>query len=190
MSKPRRALFLDRDGVINVDHGYVHRSEDTRWLPGIFGVCRTAIEAGCLVIVVTNQAGIARGYYSEATFRDYTRWMHAQFKARGVVLHATYYCPHHPDAPDPSCRQCGCRKPAPGMILEAARRYNIALGESAMLGDKPWDVQAGQSAGIGLNLRFSTDANPAPGVVRTLDEAAWIIHQYFESCAGGADAEA
>jgi D-glycero-D-manno-heptose 1,7-bisphosphate phosphatase len=177
--EPRRTLFLDRDGVINVDHGYVHRPEDTEWVPGIFDLCRVAVEAGALIVVATNQAGIARGYYSERQFRDYTRWVHDEFAARGITLHATCYCPHHPDAPDPGSRLCNCRKPLPGMILEAARRYRIDLGASALLGDKPWDVQAGQTAGVGLNLRLDQDADAGPGVVQTMQEAAVLIRRFF-----------
>ncbi|MET3928974.1 D-glycero-D-manno-heptose 1,7-bisphosphate phosphatase [Lysobacter sp. OAE881] len=177
---PRRALFLDRDGVINADHGYVHRPEDTEWIPGVFNLCRVAIDVGALIIVVTNQAGIARGYYSEQQFLDYTGWVHGQFASHEIVLQATCYCPHHPDAPDPALRLCSCRKPLPGMILEAARRYRIDLGASALLGDKPWDVQAGQAAGVGLNLRFDPNAMAEPGVVRTMQEAGQVLHRFFE----------
>ncbi|GAA5070566.1 D-glycero-alpha-D-manno-heptose-1,7-bisphosphate 7-phosphatase [Lysobacter panacisoli] len=187
LAAPRRALFLDRDGIINVDHGYVHRGEDTQWMPGIFELSRMAIDAGCLVVVVTNQAGIARGYYDDQQFLAYTRWVHGEFKARGAALHATCYCPHHPDAVDPQARTCECRKPAPGMILEAARRYGIALGESALLGDKSWDVQAGRSAGVGLNLLLEGDGDPAPGTVRSLGEAEHILRKYFASPKGATD---
>jgi len=183
----RRALFLDRDGVINLDHGYVHRAEDTQWVPGIFELCRVAKEVGCLLIVVTNQAGIARGYYDESQFRAYTRWLHDEFRSRGVALQATCYCPHHPEAKDPASRACDCRKPAPGMILEAARRYRISLGESALVGDKTWDVQAGCRAGVGLNLLYERAGDGGPGSVRTLPEAGVILRDYFETGMGATD---
>ena len=95
---PRKALFLDRDGVINANHGYVHSAESTEWLPGIFELVAQAQLHGMVVIVVTNQAGIGRGYYSEDEFLAYTAWMHAQFAQRGTPLLATFWCPHHPDA--------------------------------------------------------------------------------------------
>jgi D-glycero-D-manno-heptose 1,7-bisphosphate phosphatase len=147
---PRRALFLDRDGVINVDTGYVHTAAQTHWLPGIFELVANAIRAGYAPVVVTNQAGIARGYYSDAEFLDYTRWVHAQFAARGAPLLATFYCPHHPDAGLGALRvACGCRKPAPGMLLAASEALGIDLGGSLMIGDSAKDIEAARAAGVG-----------------------------------------
>lgn len=144
---PRRALFLDRDGVINVDHGYVHSRERTDWMPGIFETVAAATTAGLVCIVVTNQAGIARGYYDDAQFRRHTAWMHAEFRSRGVPLLATYYCPHHPDASPFAC-PCACRKPEPGMILAAAKDFDIDTAQSLMIGDKLSDIQAAEQSGI------------------------------------------
>jgi D-glycero-D-manno-heptose 1,7-bisphosphate phosphatase len=147
---PRRALFLDRDGVINVDTGYVHTAAQTHWLPGIFELVADAVRAGYAPVVVTNQAGIARGYYSEAQFLDYTRWVHAQFAAQGAPLLATFYCPHHPEAGLGALRvACDCRKPAPGMLLAAAQALGIDLGASLMIGDTPADMEAARAAGVG-----------------------------------------
>lgn len=140
----RKALFLDRDGVINVDHGYVHRPEDTEWVHGIFDLCETARERGYLLIVITNQAGIARGYYSAEEFLAYTRWMHEQFAKKGSPLAATYYCPHHEDYTG----ECACRKPKPGMILSAISYFNISVKESLLIGDKSTDLDAGIAAGL------------------------------------------
>lgn len=146
----RKALFLDRDGVINVNHGYVHTPQQTDWVDGIFELCRIAQDAGYSLVVVTNQAGIARGYYSEATYLAYTQWMHGQFAERGIRLLATYYCPHHPEAGLDRWRlNCACRKPHPGMILAAAGRYDINLAASVMVGDSASDQQAAQAAGVG-----------------------------------------
>ena len=100
--------------------------------------------------MVTNQAGIARGYYSEATYLAYTQWIHGQFAERGIHLLATYYCPHHPEAGLDRWRlNCECRKPHPGMILAAAERYDISLAASVMVGDSASDQQAAQAAGVG-----------------------------------------
>jgi D-glycero-D-manno-heptose 1,7-bisphosphate phosphatase len=159
----RRALFLDRDGVINVNRGYVHTAEQTEWVPGIFELCKAARDAGYGLIVVTNQAGIARGYYSEMQFRDYTTWMHQQFEARGVPLLATFYCPHHPEAGQDSYRtDCDCRKPRPGMLLRAAAELRIDLAKSVMIGDSPSDMAAADAAGIPLAI-LRSDAGPQLG---------------------------
>lgn len=147
--KGGRALFLDRDGVINVNRGYVHTAEQTEWVPGIFELCSAARDAGYKLVVVTNQAGIARGYYSESEFLDYTRWMHEEFTVRGVEILATFYCPHHPIAGVGEFRVlCECRKPAPGMFTTATRLLGLIPKESIMLGDKDSDLVAAASAGI------------------------------------------
>ena len=157
----RRALFLDRDGVINVDLGYVHTAEQTQWIPGIFELCLAARDAGFLLVVITNQAGIARGHYSEQEFREYTRWAHAQFEARGVPLAATYYCPHHPTAGLGSAlRDCQCRKPKPGMILAAAAALGLNLADCIMVGDTRSDILAAGAAGVGRAFLLATRDDP------------------------------
>lgn len=148
---PRKALFLDRDGVVNVERNYVHTAAETAWVPGIFDLVRQARAEGFLPVVVTNQAGIARGFYDEATFLEYTRWMHAVFAERGAPLLATFYCPHHPEAGIGEYRrECACRKPAPGMILAAAAAFQIDLRASTLIGDKPSDIEAAAAAGVGV----------------------------------------
>ena len=154
----RRALFLDRDGVINVNHGYVHTPAETRFLPGIFDLTGAAREAGFIIIVATNQAGIARGFYGVAQFIDYTRWMHEEFAARGVCIEATYFCPHHPVAGvGEGLRDCDCRKPKPGMLLAAAARFGIDLGASVMVGDSDSDAAAAAAAGVGRTFILARD---------------------------------
>lgn len=153
-----RVLFLDRDGVINVNLGYVHEPEQTRWVSGIFELCATAQARGYALVIATNQAGIARGYYDIAAFEAYTRWMHAQFAQRGIAIAATLYCPHHPQAGvGPFTTECSCRKPAPGMFLEAARRYPIDLPQSVLVGDKISDMRAGDAAGVGRLFLLAGD---------------------------------
>lgn len=152
----RPALFLDRDGVINVDHGYVHRPNQTEFVDGIFEMSRTAARKGYLLVVVTNQAGIGRGYYSREDFLDYTAWVHAQFRDRGAPLTATYYCPHHPtEALAPFRTACECRKPRPGMLRAAERRFSIDISESMFIGDTVNDMLAGAEAGVGRRILLS-----------------------------------
>lgn len=153
---PRRALFLDRDGVINVDHGYVNTPAQTTWIPGIFELCRDAHAAGYVPIVVTNQAGIARGHYTEAQFLAFTAWIHDEFRRRHAPLLATYYCPHHPTAGDAEwTRDCDCRKPRPGMLLHARQELDLDMTRSVLVGDKESDLAAADAAGVGAARLFS-----------------------------------
>lgn len=139
-----KALFLDRDGVINVEKNYVYRIEDFEFIDGIFELCHKYINDGFLIFVITNQAGIAKGFYSVDDFLKLTDWMIAQFRGKGVALKKVYYCPHHPDNNVP----CECRKPNPGMILQAANEFDLDLSQCVLIGDKESDLQAGRNAGI------------------------------------------
>ncbi len=157
-SSPRKALFLDRDGVININHGYVHAPANTDWVPGIFELVADAHSRGYLPIVVTNQAGIGRGFYDEVAFLGYTAWMHAQFAARGTPLLATFWCPHHPEEGLGDYRvDCDCRKPRPGMLREAIMRFDIDPVRSLMIGDKQGDLDAAAAAGIPAHLLREQD---------------------------------
>lgn len=138
----RRALFLDRDGVINVDVDYAHSPEQIVFMPGIFDLAREAHAKGELIIIVTNQSGIGRGFYTETQFHALMQWMLARFVQEGCPVAAYYFCPHVPDA------GCECRKPKPGMILQAAKDWNIDLAHSRLIGDRPSDIEAGRAAGI------------------------------------------
>lgn len=156
------ALFLDRDGVINVDHGYVHRTQDFEFLPGIFELARTARTLGLRIVVVTNQAGIGRGLYEECDFERLTAWMRERFAEAGAPIDAVYHCPTHPTAGiGPYRAESPRRKPNPGMILEARDELGLDLAASILLGDKPSDVQAGLAAGVGLNLLLVADGSAA-----------------------------
>ena len=155
----QRALFLDRDGVINVNHGYVHSTENFDFVDGIFDLVRAAREAGYRVVVVTNQAGIGRGYYSEGQFHELTIWMCAQFEKHGAPIDRVYFSPYHPTAGVGEYRKDeDTRKPRPGMILKAKRELSLSLENSILVGDKPTDILAGIAAGVQKNVLFSDDA--------------------------------
>lgn len=169
----KRALFLDRDGVINVDQGYVHKSDAVEFVDGIFELVRMAKEAGFLVVLVTNQAGIARGYYSESDFHALMNWMKTCFVQQGSQLDAVYFCPHHPEhGIGEYRRECDCRKPAPGMLLQAQRELDIDMARSIFIGDKPSDMAAGLAAGIGTLLHLNDEANSESGLmIKQLSDA-------------------
>jgi D-glycero-D-manno-heptose 1,7-bisphosphate phosphatase len=162
-----RAVFLDRDGVINEDTGYVYKPEDFRFTDGIFEFCRKAREQEYLLVVVTNQAGIARGYYTEEDFQNLTNWMLARFTDRGVKISAVYFCPYHPEhGTGIYKRDSYDRKPNPGMILKACGRFDIDPARSALIGDNNSDIEAGRRAGVGklIFLHGKYDFTPADDV--------------------------
>lgn len=144
MSRP--AVFLDRDGTLNVEKEYLHRIEDWEWIPGAVEAVRMINQMGYLAIVVTNQAGVARGYYNEHNIDVLHRRVDKILEVEGARIDAYYYCPHHPEHGD--VRNCDCRKPAPGMLFAAQRDFDIDLTRSFMIGDKAIDVAAGVAAGV------------------------------------------
>lgn len=145
----RRALFLDRDGVINIDKGYVHKIDDFDFVPGIFEFCRKAVEQGYQLIVVTNQSGIGRGYYTEQDFHALTQWMLDAFAGEGAPIQKVFYCPHHPAAGQGDYLQdCECRKPKPGMLNQAIDEFGLTAQQCLMLGDNQSDIAAAQAAGV------------------------------------------
>ncbi len=158
-----RALFLDRDGVINHDAGYTSSSEKFQFIDGIFDLCRAASRAGYLLIVVTNQAGIGRGYYSEDDFLRLTEWMRARFKAEGAPISDVFHCPCHPEhGLGDYKKESFDRKPNPGMLLRAAQRYGIDMPRSIMIGDKDSDMQAANRAGVGVRCHYLPESSVAP----------------------------
>jgi len=163
-----KALFLDRDGVVNVEKNYLHKPEEFELVEGIIDVCRMYQEEGYLIIVVTNQSGIARGYYSEEDFLHLSQWMEAFLKEQGVDLTHIYYCPHHEEISG----ACDCRKPEPGMFLQAQREYGIDMAASVMIGDNERDITAAKKAGVGTNILLSSEAtdSQADRIVRSLGE--------------------
>lgn len=145
----KKALFLDRDGIINLDFGYVHQSKDFEFIDGIFDLCRYAQDMGYEIYVITNQAGIARGYYTVEDFKQLTEWMVAEFAKEDVTINNVYFCPHHPEkGVNEFVKKCKCRKPAPGMLMKAQKEHDIDLGHSIFIGDKVSDMEAAEAAGI------------------------------------------
>jgi D-glycero-D-manno-heptose 1,7-bisphosphate phosphatase len=148
-TEPAPAAFIDRDGVINADLGHVHRVRDFRFVPNAVAGLRLLADSGFRLIVVTNQAGIAKGMYTEADYELLTRHMTAALEAEGVRLAGVYYCPHHPQGViERYAIHCACRKPAPGMLLLAAQELGLNLPGSIMIGDKISDAAAGRAAGV------------------------------------------
>lgn len=176
-SVQQRAVLLDRDGVINVNHGYVHHPENFEFIDGIFEVARAAHASGYKLVVITNQAGIGRGYYSEQQFHQLTTWMCKEFLNAGAPIEKVYFSPFHPtEGLGEYKKDDVSRKPRPGMIHQAQREMNLDLGSSILIGDKASDIQAGIAAGVGTNLLFSNHPLPELSVlpykaIATLSEA-------------------
>ncbi len=146
----RKAAFIDRDGVLNEERAFVHRAEDFVFLPGAAEALRELKAAGYLLVVITNQSGIARGLYSEADYLALTAHMRDRLAAEGISLDAVEYCPHLPDAPVARYRlECDCRKPKAGMLTRAIQALDIDPGASLLVGDRLSDLEAGRAAGIG-----------------------------------------
>lgn len=149
MAANRPAAFLDRDGVINVDRGYVHRPDQVEWVAGARETVRRLNDLGYRVVVVTNQAGVAHGYYDEESVHSLHAWMQEQLAGQGAFIDAFYYSPYHPDAKLAQFRIDHIdRKPGPGMILRAMSELNIDKNRSFLIGDKTIDIEAAQAAGI------------------------------------------
>lgn len=144
----RRAVFLDRDGTINVEKSYLHKIEDFEFIPGAPEAIKRLKDAGFLVIVVSNQSGVARGYFEEDAVHRLHEHLQNELKSYGTVIDAFYFCPHHPVQGLGTYKvACECRKGAPGMLLKAAVEHGIDLEKSFMVGDKLADIEAGQRAG-------------------------------------------
>ena len=161
LSSGNRALFLDRDGVINIDYGYVHSSKNFKFIEGIFELVRAAHAECYRVVVITNQAGIGRGYYSERQFRELTSWMEAQFEDAGAPIDKVYYSPYHPTAGIGKYRKNeDTRKPGAGMLLKARDELGLSLESSVLIGDNYSDILAGVTAGVKINLLLSKRVFP------------------------------
>ncbi len=178
-----RGLFLDRDGVINEEIGYLSRPEEVRFVPGIFALCRTAQGLGYKLMVVTNQSGIARGLYSEAEFHRLMNWMRSEFLREGVALDAVYFCPFHPEhGVGEYRREHDDRKPGPGMLRRGAEELGLSLAQSVMVGDRCTDIGAANAAGLRQAfLLAGTEAITCRGAyieAATLTEVErWLVEQ-------------
>ena len=175
-----KALFLDRDGVINQEVGYLHAAEEVRWVEGIFELCRVAVGLGYRLVVVTNQAGIARGLYTEEQYETLMEWMLEEFVRQGVALDAVYFCPFHPEGKGKYGREHEDRKPGTGMLRRAAKDLKVELGASVMVGDRCTDVAAANAAGLRTAfLLEGTEAVGCPGeyhAVTTLHQVQeWLV---------------
>ncbi len=177
----RPAVFLDRDGTLNVEKNYLYRYQDWEWIPGAVEAIRLLRQAGYLAIVASNQAGIARGLYTQQDVDYLHRQVSAALAAQGAAVDAYYYCPHHPEYGERLV--CGCRKPAPGLLLQAQRDWDIDLARSFVIGDRLRDLKAGWAAGV-TSLLVATgygaqDHGYAPSGTRyfpdVLGAAKWIL---------------
>ena len=180
-----RALFLDRDGVINQNHGYVFKQNNFDFIDGIFDVALYAQKLKYKLIIITNQAGIGRGYYSEDQFHNLSRWMCEQFAEAGSPISKVYFSPYHPTAGvGMYLKDDYSRKPHPGMILQAQQDFDIDLSDSVLIGDQATDIQAGVAAGVGTNLLFS-QVKPIQlngikySLIKHLSEAIPYLQQNF-----------
>ncbi len=145
----KKAAFFDRDGVLNIDKGYLYKIEDFAWMPHAREAVKYLHDKGYLVVVVTNQSGVARGYYTEAEVQNLHEYMQQELAELGTAIDAFYHCPHLPDATVPEYAQaCTCRKPMPGMVLQAIAELQIDPAQSFIIGDKQRDLDAGSAAGV------------------------------------------
>jgi len=137
-----KTIFLDRDGVINKDSNYLHKVKDFEFISGVFKTCKYLQNLDYKIIIITNQSGISRGYYTLKDFQTLNNWMIGQFEAENINILDVFYCPHSPDS------NCNCRKPKPGMFLEAKYKYSIDMKNSWIIGDRETDIIAANSSGI------------------------------------------
>ncbi len=186
---PRRAVFIDRDGTLSEEVGYINHVSRFRMLPRSAEAIKELNEAGIAAVVITNQAGVARGYFPEERILEVHRRMEELLAADGAKLDGIYYCPHHPTAGEPPYRaDCDCRKPKPGLLLRAAGDLNLDIPSSYMIGDKFSDVELAQTAGCKGILVLTgygrgeweylrENAVPAPDFVAEdlLDAVQWIL---------------
>ncbi len=189
MADRGKALFLDRDGVINEEVGYLHAAEQVRWVEGIFELCRVAKGLGYRLVVVTNQSGIARGMYTEAQYEALMTWMLAEFVAQGAALDAVYYCPFHPEhGVGKYKREHPDRKPGTGMLRRAVKDLRVDLGASVLVGDRCSDVVAGNSAGLRqVFLLEGTEEAGCAGSYKTVQTLHQVQEWLVVAAAASAD---
>ena len=170
-----KTIFLDRDGVINKEVNYLHRMEDFEFIEGIFEACKHFLKLGYKIIIVTNQSGIARGYFKENDYHNLSNWMLKQFQKRSIEILDIFYCPHGPES------DCSCRKPKSGMFIKAQDKYNIDMTNSWLIGDKEDDIIAGISSGIINTIlvksgyKINENATKAKFIINSIQDSDDII---------------
>lgn len=180
-----KAVFLDRDGTINVDKDYLYRIDEFQYLPGVVNALKRFQEAGYVLIIITNQSGIARGYYSEYEFQVLNNWMLDDLKVQGVHIDGVYYCPHLPNADVEKYRTvCDCRKPAIGMFERAMKEYNIDMGNSLAIGDKLRDCAVCQKYGC---KGYLVGKNETVAIINSVINGEYKNIEYAESLLEVAD---
>ena len=168
-----KAVFFDRDGVINIDTGYVGKIEDFVFVEGIIPAMQHAQQQGYLLIILTNQSGIGRGYYTEDDFQQLTKWMKAELAQQDVIIDAVFHCPHTDND------HCQCRKPKPGLFLQAIDKFDVGCDNSWMIGDSERDIEAAVAAGIGNTVFFDPGNNKTTSAqhkISSLDELTTLLH--------------
>lgn len=167
-----KAVFLDRDGVINVDKGYVHKVEDFVWMPGIFDLLKYLQENGYLIFIVTNQSGVGRGYFTKEDIEKLHAWMLSELKKRGIEIKEIKYCPHRPED------NCSCRKPKTKMFEELIKKYGINPTQSIVIGDKETDVIPGKTLGcLTFRICHDNEESVADFKVKNLREIIKILEK-------------
>jgi D-glycero-D-manno-heptose 1,7-bisphosphate phosphatase len=170
-----KVIFLDRDGVINHEVGYLHKSNDFKFIDGVFKACKYFQSLEYKLIVITNQSGIARGYYQEEDFHALTKWMLVQFDNQDIDILDVFFCPHSPKS------NCKCRKPQPGMLIEARYKYGINMEDSWLIGDKEIDIGAANAAGVKNTILVKSGHNidesntKAKFILKSIKESTQII---------------
>ncbi len=172
MKQKNKAVFLDRDGVINIDKSYLYKKEDFVFCDGIFKLLKYVTKLGYELFIITNQSGIARGYYNEHDFQKLTLWMLKEFEKKDIKIKKVYYCPHLPED------RCECRKPKPKMIQDAIKEFNLNSKNSWMIGDKLSDMEAAKNAGVKNSILISAQnkkKSSAKYIVKSLYDIIKII---------------
>ena len=170
-----KTIFLDRDGVINKEVGYLHKIENFKFINGVFSSCAHFQRLGYKIIIISNQSGISRGYFNENEYQALTSWMLKQFKKNDIIILDVYHCPHGPKS------TCSCRKPKPGMLEKANRTHNIDFNNSWLIGDKETDIQAAYAAGIENTILvrsghlINEDSSQALYIINSIKESTTLI---------------
>ena len=181
----KKAIFLDRDGTINVEKHYLYRKEDFEFLPGVINALKKLQNAGYMLIIITNQSGIARGYYTEKDFHVLNEWMLEKLKAQGVEIAQVYFCPHLPNANVEAYRKdCNCRKPKLGLFQKAINEYDIQLSKSYAIGDKLRDCAICDHT---MCRGYLIEKNEDENIIKKVKEGSYDRVNYANSLADATD---